>query len=316
MSKRSFLNQEIFDEIQKSVKYQTESTSRIYDCKDQDTLSIFSKELTNNMINEYHLQLKEREQYHIPTTSAGDFPTRNIRSALVKSKIKDDGLLPKGRAYLTKVNEGQGNFIDEDKYNRQKEAVENKISNVFQWVKENEETDPNMYELMDIFITAGKFEGDLSQDTIDQLTYLKEKRMDDLENRVGINKEDDLYKFSNEVCENTLQGMPTTYSNEVKEYICKLAGINTYIAQMKREDKNFSYDNKYEFETLADLKEKAEEIQTMLPSSCTKIFDTLGNEFKTKDGFLSELKSMTVEEPKEITTVEIKKTIEIEDMAK
>lgn len=313
MSRKSFLNQEIFNNFQKAVKFQTESTSQIYDCRDEHALAVFSKELTSNMLKQYHSQLEEHEEYNVATTSAVDYPTGNISKALIKSNIKRDGLLPKGKCYLTRVIEGEGNYLDEERYNNQKKDIENKISNVSNWVKANEETDPNMYELMDIFISAGKFEGDLSEETIAQLKYLKEKRMDDLENRVGINKDDDLYKISNEVCNSTLEGIPTTYSGEVSEYICKLASINTYIAQMKRDNKDFHYDNKYEFEILTALKERAEKVQTILPSSCSRLFNNLSKELKVEKGFMDELKSMTVDNPREVRTSKQESSIETEE---
>ncbi|MDD2376292.1 MAG: hypothetical protein PHD15_02495 [Clostridia bacterium] len=315
MNKKSILNQQVFNDIQRAVKIQVESTKEIFNCTDEKALSVFSRELTKNMIQAYHQQLKTNEGYSIASTSASNMPTRNIREALIKSNISENGLLPEKRCYLAEFSEGEGYFTDQNEYDNEKKVVESRIANIFNWVKENEETDPNLNELMDIFITAGKFENDLSQNTIEQLQYLKEKRMDDLVEKVGINKEDELYKMCNEICENTLQGVPTTYSTNVKEYVCKLAGVNLYIGQMKRDDKNFSYDNEYEFQQISILKKQAEKEQVMIPLSCEKVVNNIDKNLQRDKGFIGELKKLTVAEPIEYSDKTSGEDINIKELS-
>lgn len=93
-------------------------------------------------------------------SSAGDTPTNNIRQALIGSGINKKGQLPMGRSFLTKQLE------DDEMQNIIDEYLDAKIQNLIdvikgsekeygvnKYLRENPNSDPNAFQMVDLFTT-------------------------------------------------------------------------------------------------------------------------------------------------------------------
>lgn len=93
-------------------------------------------------------------------TSAGDTPTDNIRQALIGSGINKKGQLPIGRSFLTNQLEDDEmqNIIDEYLDAKMQNLIDvikgsEKEYGVNRYLEENPNSDPNAFQMVDLFTT-------------------------------------------------------------------------------------------------------------------------------------------------------------------
>lgn len=99
------------------------------------------------------------------------------------------------------------------------------------------------------------FGGEIPSNIKENLTYLKEKRARDFEERLGMGPDNQVCKVLNGLYDSAISGKTVTFDANAKECICKSAGVAMYIVQEGKNNPEFVYSNNQE---LGDIKSKLE----------------------------------------------------------
>ena len=140
--------------------------------------------------------------------------------------------------------------------------VENKINKIYNWITSNEDhlkLDPNAFELVEILklLSTSKLKLDgnpISADVQKKMDFIWENRKENIENN---NLSYDSLFFN--ICESTYDGelAHINLTDNVKHTLKKMAAIDLYINQRRREEPMYMYDNETEIFEVATLIEEA-----------------------------------------------------------
>lgn len=129
-----------------------------------------------------------------------------------------------------------------------------RMQNVFNWYNENKESDPNMFELVEVLSQVSRSETK-NFDLVSALTGLEIGRL--FSNGIVLSEEDSLVQLIQEIRQKVLEGK--VISQETEDFTKSLAGVTFYIKTQESrqtEGNHFVYDNTDEYIRLLDMKDK------------------------------------------------------------
>lgn len=131
----------------------------------KETLTIYGPDAFNRLEDfriffEDATLLSAMKGHQILFTSAGNIPTSNIRQSLIASGIQKSGQLPIGRCYLTNILEDNNiQDIAEKKLDDKMKILTSRMRGeggeygINRYIAENPNSDPNAFEMVDMFST-------------------------------------------------------------------------------------------------------------------------------------------------------------------
>ena len=125
-----------------------------------------------------------------------------------------------------------------------------RLNDIYKWYTENNTSDPNMFELIEVLSQHSRMPGDYT-DEINQLVELETKRL--FENGIITDEADPLVMLITEFQQKAL--LQEAVSKELEEYAKMVAGISFWIkTQLSRSEnkEDFRYENNYEYERLLE----------------------------------------------------------------
>ncbi len=119
------------------------------------------------------------------------------------------------------------------------------IGGVTEWTKENRNTDPNAFELVNVFLFAGKYasEGSLIDD--ESLTDLWNIRSESFKN-MGISEDNFVYKIVEASYESAIKSESLVSDPISHIALRRTAGVGLYLMQQKRDTGTMNYNNSAE----------------------------------------------------------------------
>ena len=137
--------------------------------------------------------------------------------------------------------------------------INERLQGVLNWFKENPNSNPNMYELVEVLSQASRDE-EKNEALIKELTKLEVERL--INNGIVTSEDDCLVQMVLEVYEQVLGGQQI--SEEKENYLKMVAGVSFYLKTLEANGQEVTYNNTYEYSTLMDhkyeLMERGEEI--------------------------------------------------------
>ena len=173
-----------------------------------------------------------------------------------------------------------------------------KVQNINQWIRENPNvSDANMWEITNYLTEVGWILSDLRKDShdydtnelpsdtetlINEIKFMllsRKEYLNDFTNFLGIKAlwEDYLKRVFN----GNIEYNNSEIDNQVKELLCKEMGVLGYIYGVKRNEPDYQYDNKLEFEEMQE-KLKSLDNNEIMPQVLLKIIESNYNKNSNK----------------------------------
>lgn len=127
-----------------------------------------------------------------------------------------------------------------------------RLENVFKWYGENKESDPNMFELVEVLSQVSRSD----DKNLELAAALTDLEIDRLFNNGIVNSEDDpLIKMVREIKDKVVSGEEIPY--ETEGFVKSLAGVTFYLKtkEAREGNKRTVYDNIDEYVNLFDMRE-------------------------------------------------------------
>ena len=173
-----------------------------------------------------------------------------------------------------------------------------KVQNINKWIKENPNvSDANMWEIMNYLTELGWILSDLRKGSQEYETNVLPSSIETLNNEIKfmlLSRKEYLNDFTNflgikalwedylkKVFTGNIEYNNSEIDNQVKELLCKEMGVLCYIYGVKRNEPDYLYDNKLEFE---EMKEKIKLLDNneIMPQVLLKIIESNYNKDSTK----------------------------------
>ena len=173
-----------------------------------------------------------------------------------------------------------------------------KVQNINKWIKENPNvSDANMWEIMNYLTELGWILSDLRKGSQEYETNVLPSSIEALNNEIKfmlLSRKEYLNDFTNflgikalwedylkKVFTGNIEYNNSEIDNQVKELLCKEMGVLCYIYGVKRNEPDYLYDNKLEFE---EMKEKIKLLDNneIMPQVLLKIIESNYNKDSTK----------------------------------
>ena len=173
-----------------------------------------------------------------------------------------------------------------------------KVQNINKWIKENPNVaDANMWEIMNYLTELGWILSDLRKGSQEYETNVLPSSIETLNNEIKfmlLSRKEYLNDFTNflgikalwedylkKVFTGNIEYNNSEIDNQVKELLCKEMGVLCYIYGVKRNEPDYLYDNKLEFE---EMKEKIKLLDNneIMPQVLLKIIESNYNKDSTK----------------------------------
>lgn len=166
-----------------------------------------------------------------------------------------------------------------------------RIQGVNNWIKDNPNiTDANMYEIMNYLIETGWILSglnnndipDTAKEVVNEMKYMLSARKDYIEDFItSLNIKAIWNNYVNNVFSGKLEFNSTEEDKKKKELLCKEMGVANYIYGVKRNEPNYKYDNKSEFEDMIALNNSIEN-QDIMSQVLLKIIEKNFDKERTK----------------------------------
>ncbi len=173
-----------------------------------------------------------------------------------------------------------------------------KVQNINNWIKENPNvTDANMWEITNYLTEVGWILSDLRKDSHDYDTNELPSNTETLINEIKfmlLSRKEYLNDFTNflgikalwedylkRVFTGNIEYNNSEIDNQVKELLCKEMGVLGYIYGVKRNEPDYQYDNKLEFEEMQE-KLKSLDNNEIMPQVLLKIIESNYNKNSSK----------------------------------
>lgn len=140
------------------------------------------------------------------------------------------------------------------------------------WIVDNPDTDPNAYEMCDLYLRAADYLELVPDSAREDLAFVDRVRMKDYQDRLDISIGHPLFELIANLYDNAVKGVKITDDPIAREAICKIADIFLTIVKEQRKDPTFCYDNKKEYNFLANKMEYCELMEIDLPQECMEMF--------------------------------------------
>ena len=173
-----------------------------------------------------------------------------------------------------------------------------KVQNINKWIKENPNvSDANMWEIMNYLTELGWILSDLRKGSQEYEINVLPSSIETLNNEIKfmlLSRKEYLNDFTNflgikalwedylkKVFTGNIEYNNSEIDNQVKELLCKEMGVLCYIYGVKRNEPDYLYDNKLEFE---EMKEKIKLLDNneIMPQVLLKIIESNYNKDSTK----------------------------------
>ena len=173
-----------------------------------------------------------------------------------------------------------------------------KVQNINKWIKENPNvSDANMWEIMNYLTELGWILSDLRKGSQEYETNVLPSSIEALNNEIKfmlLSRKEYLNDFTNflgikalwedylkKVFTGNIEYNNSEIDNQLKELLCKEMGVLCYIYGVKRNEPDYLYDNKLEFE---EMKEKIKLLDNneIMPQVLLKIIESNYNKDSTK----------------------------------
>ena len=173
-----------------------------------------------------------------------------------------------------------------------------KVQNINKWIKENPNvSDANMWEIMNYLTELGWILSDLRKGSQEYETNVLPSSIEALNNEIKfmlLSRKEYLNDFTNflgikalwedylkKVFTGNIEYNNSEIDNQVKELLCKEMGVLCYIYGVKRNEPDYLYDNKLEFEEMEE-KLKLLDNNEIMPQVLLKIIESNYNKNSTK----------------------------------
>jgi hypothetical protein len=284
------ITQDVLNKVANVVIIVTDVCKEMFNLNDEQIKSL-DKELTKSYIKGFiksyanYQPTTEVEKYDIQIASSGGIPVNDIKVALIAADVSRDGKLPLGKNFLTYYEEGVIERQPKEEFDFRKQKIENRLEFVAKWIKNNPDTDPNLYEMMELNIDVANCLGKISERAKDNYRYINQKRIPEMISKMGINHNDPIYELYIGSYDFGLEGVPITVSSNMKSLLCKLGGIYGYIKQQIRDHGISNYDNTEELNYVKYLLVSTKQENIKLPNNCLEVIDNIVNDYNKNMNF-------------------------------
>ena len=130
---------------------------------------------------------------------------------------------------------------------------EERMRNVLKWYVDNKEADPNIFELVEVLSQVSRSDNI----NLEMASVLADLEIDRLfKNKIIFDEKDNLIQMIREIKDKVISGEEISYEEE--DFVKSLSGISFYLKtnEARNNGEKTVYDNRDEFVTLFDLREK------------------------------------------------------------
>ncbi len=117
-----------------------------------------------------------------------------------------------------------------------------RIAGIAGWIKGNRNTDPNAFEMVNLFLFAGKYASEGSRIDKGSLTELWNMRSEDF-SKCNIDKNHFVYKIAEITYQSAMEGNSLVNNAESHIALRRMAGVGLFLMQQKRDMGSINYNN-------------------------------------------------------------------------
>lgn len=131
------------------------------------------------------------------------------------------------------------------------EIFNEQASRILDWIRENPNTDPNAYEMTNLFLLGAKYAHEGFDINVDTLTKMWNIRSGNFE-QVGISKDNFVYRICEDSYKSVVEDKPLVNDEASHHALRKMAAIGLWLKQQQRDGETLHYDNTQELLQLVE----------------------------------------------------------------